>query len=486
MKSIRRKLILSHLVVAAVTLVLTGSLLIITTRYIARQVERDSLQRTADDLLPRIQSILRSERDPDRVTEIIGLAESLGRIDVRFVGPDGEFELGSFLAERARRLTEEDPGTLRMMPPRPGMGRTMDRFLDGDATRMMDDREDIPAGTIRLRLAGDDHNSYLEITDRGDLADQVTRLTLIGFLLSALVTLGAAALISVAVGSSLTRPIVSLTRTVETMHEGDMHARVAVFTSDEIGTLGRRFNELAGRLSASFAALRKERDTLRNFMADASHELRTPLTAMTTHLELLGRESGGHGQEELLRELETQTRRMSRTVSDLLTLSRLDGGLADLASEPVDLPEVLRNAWSQASASRTPETLSFRIDDASDAARKPNGDERSLITLFTNLFENSLNATAAGGGVECSLSDAGDERIVRITDNGSGITPEELPLVFRRFYRSPRNQADGSGLGLSIAESIARAHGGTIAAASPPPGRAAGTEISVRLPLLPT
>lgn len=491
MKSIRWKLTLSYLILATITLALTGTLLIITTRFFARQIETDFLRETAGDLLPRMQSVLRSERDPAQIDDFIRLAESLGNVNLRFIGPDGEVDTLTLFADRVAGEYERDSAMPRFRPPmaRPDLSAMIDRMMHDDAMRFPDGMaHGMADGTLRLSFGGDLDAAYLEISDSGDLSNQLTRLTVVGFLISAIATLGASALIGIVVGSNLTKPIIQLTRAVETMNRGDMSARADATSRDEIGTLGQRFNEMADRLSDTIRTLRSERDSLRTFLADASHELRTPLTAMTTFVELLQREGATENQIELLADMQSQTRRMERTVADLLILSRLDGGVAKLATEAVSAPAIVREAWdnvarSVAHAPGPDGEIHLALTDETAPDVPLAGDRKKLVTLFENLFRNSLNALAGPGTIECSISDADPGRVFRVIDDGAGISQADLPHVFERFFRSKDTTTEGSGLGLSIVESIARAHGGTVAAISPVEGRDHGTEIQVTLPL---
>ncbi len=165
-----------------------------------------------------MQSVLRSERDPARIDDFIRLAESLGNVNLRFIGPDGEVDTLTLFADRLAGEFGRDAMMPRFRPPvaRPDLSAMIDRMMHDDAMRSPDGRaRDMPDGTIRFSFGGDRNAAYLEISDNGNLSGRLTRLTVIGFLISAIATLGASALIGIVVGSSLTKPIVQLTRTVE-------------------------------------------------------------------------------------------------------------------------------------------------------------------------------------------------------------------------------------------------------------------------------
>lgn len=473
MSSIRSRLVVSYLALAAITLIVTGALLFATTRYLGRQIERESVRQVAGRLLPVIQDYLRSESGPLELGEILRLAESVGDIEVRFVGPEGTVDLESLMAERMDGANVERMRMppRRFPPPPAGLSRVMDRLASEDPATLLDGMRQMGRdGTFRVGEAGGIGTSYVEFVDRGNLAERVARLITIGFSISAAVTLAASALLGLFMSSRLTRPLADLTGTVESMSEGNLEARAQASGRDEIGTLGRSFNDMAGRLTESIRSLRDERDALRTFLADASHELRTPLTAMGTFVELMQTGRNESEQRELLEDLEGQISRMTRTVSGLLSLSRLDGGVASLSKTRVNLATLVREAWRSVSASGGADRIRFSVDTIATGRPEPVvfADRSQLVILFENVLKNSLDATGGKGRISCRIVGAEGAWQVRVIDDGPGVPAGELTRVFERFYRSPSNQSDGSGLGLAIVQAIAAAHGGAVEAHSPP------------------
>src|SRR5690606_28737522 len=141
-----------------------------------------------------------------------------------------------------------------------------------------------------------------------------------------------AAVVGWAVSRGLTAPIQQLAHTAGRMQAGDLTARAPVHSQDELGALARQFNRMADQLQSSFGALQQERETLRRFVADASHELRTPMTALRTFTELLQGNAGNDAasRAEFLQESQAQLARLEWITRNLLDLSRLDAGVADL------------------------------------------------------------------------------------------------------------------------------------------------------------
>jgi PAS domain S-box-containing protein len=221
----------------------------------------------------------------------------------------------------------------------------------------------------------------------------------------------------------------------------------------------------------------------RRFVGDAAHELRTPLTAIRGNLSLLARYPNMPEEERFIaiKEADQEATRLSRLVADLLAVAR--GDVQEIrVFEEIALQDVLEEAWQAAQASSD----QHRFELGTIQPLRVNGNKDALCQLLLILFKNAINYTAPGGRIrlEAELRDGCAE--VRIIDTGTGITAEDLPHVFERFYRSDtsRSKADsigGHGLGLTIAQRIAESHGGSIRLES---AVGVGTTAVLRLPVL--
>lgn len=220
----------------------------------------------------------------------------------------------------------------------------------------------------------------------------------------------------------------------------------------------------------------------RRFTADASHELRTPLATISAEVEwALART---RSDEEYRRSLGTVSRaadRMRRIVERLLTLARADSAEMTLQRTAVGLKPVISDALDivQPLAEQKRVTIETRLDAATVV-----GDRDRLTDLVTNLFSNAIQYNRDGGRVSVEVWPEGNDACLRVRDTGTGISAEDLPRVFERFYRADKartTHAGGAGLGLAIAKWIVDAHGGRIACQSV---AGEGTEVLVRLPRL--
>lgn len=282
-------------------------------------------------------------------------------------------------------------------------------------------------------------------------------------------------------GKALSDPLRALASTARRMSDGDLAARAALGRRDEIGALAGQFNAMAANLETSFRDLRAERDALKRFIADASHELRTPVTALATFNELLlgSAAADPSAHQEFLQESQAQIAKLHWITANLLDLSRLDAGIAALTIAPHDAADIILSAASGIRARARDKGIDLEVDKPASAVTL-SCDRNRVEMALTNLISNAVKFTDAGGTVRVSAAREGPMARFDVVDNGKGITPEDLPMVFERFYRGRDAQSEGAGLGLAIARSIARAHGGSIRVESEP-GK--GSRFTLRIPL---
>ncbi|GAB7040775.1 HAMP domain-containing sensor histidine kinase [Catenuloplanes niger JCM 9533] len=250
----------------------------------------------------------------------------------------------------------------------------------------------------------------------------------------------------------------------------------------EVGQVGAALNRMLGNVEAALAARHASETQVRQFVADASHELRTPLAAIRGYAELTRRSRAEVAPEvaHVLNRVESEAKRMTLLVEDMLLLARLDAG-RPLEHEPVDLAMLAVDTVSDAHAAGPHHV--WRLDlppEGTDV--EVLGDRARLHQVLANLLANARTHTPPGTEVTVSVQHRGDRAAVLVADTGPGIPAELLPHVFERFARgdSSRSRAAGStGLGLAIVHAVVTAHGGRIDVRSRP-GR---TEFLVSMPL---
>jgi len=462
--SLRARLLLSLGALVAVALVVSGALVVGLTRA---------------GLVEQLDAELRSARGPGFRGGQPGVDQddpTGRRVAFVVIAPDGSlvYALPSGFAS--------DPDPLPGVPPADVLraNEHSDRVIDLQAVdgslafRAVVDGG--PGGTFRLLAAP------LTSVDE-PIGALVRNLLLIGAgILAAII---AAAYLIVRGGL---RPLERIADAATTIAAGDLSHRADLpHDRSEVGQVGAAFDAMLDRIEAAFAEERaaladKERSEarLRRFVADASHELRTPLTALRGYVDLY--RAGGledrEGLDRAMSRIGTESRRMAALVEDLLLLARLDQG-RPLRREPVDLSAVVTDAVADARAVEPGRPIS--ADVAADV--RVVGDEDRLRQVVGNLFANVRVHTPSDAAVAVTLA-AGDGTCrLAVADRGPGIPDEHGGRIFDRFYRAdPGRSPDrgGSGLGLSIAASVAEAHGGSITHA---PTDGGGATFTLTLPV---
>lgn len=221
----------------------------------------------------------------------------------------------------------------------------------------------------------------------------------------------------------------------------------------------------------------------REFVADVSHELRTPLTSIKGAVETVKEypELDDESKDNFLQMAIDECDRMTRIVSELLVLSRLDNNRTAWKIEVFDVAEFCRRLHDvmAVDAGNHKHTLTCKCDDGLPLI---SGDKEKLQQVMINIISNAIKYTPDGGKIDIEAHAGTDSVLMRVSDNGVGIPEEDLPRVFERFYRvekSRTSDAGGTGLGLAIAKEIVDAHGGQITIESE---YGKGTSISVMLP----
>jgi signal transduction histidine kinase len=265
------------------------------------------------------------------------------------------------------------------------------------------------------------------------------------------------------------RPLGGIVEAAERVASGDFGVRVAEYGPPWLRSVATAFNSMTARL----ALQQKQR---RDLMADVAHELRTPLTVMQGRLE--GMLDGVYPRDEAhLAHVLEETRLLARLVDDLRTLAHSESGTLALEKESTDLTVLLdetvtafrpeAEARAVAISARIPPELPL-IDI----------DPLRIREVITNLLTNAVRYSPDGATVNVEAEAATDAITIRVRDNGPGISADDLPHVFDRFYKGARS--GGSGLGLTIARNLMTAHGGTIAAES---REGAGATLTITLPI---
>lgn len=290
-----------------------------------------------------------------------------------------------------------------------------------------------------------------------------------------LIAVLAVTLVSFAIASQITTPINQLAEAMREIGSEGLHRRLRwKGRRDEVGRLAENFDDLLARLEEAFARERQ-------FISDASHELKTPLTSINANAQMLARWGDRDEQirQESLRTIIAESSSLANMVNGMLTLAKADSGDA-IPKEPLSLGGVAQEAVN-ATAQRAGEKGLKLLLDLDGESPIVEGDGALVRQMITNLIDNAIKFTEYGGVTVC-VRRTDDEALVEVQDTGPGIDPQELPLIFDRFYRTDKSRTrdvPGTGLGLAIVRSIARVHRGRVEAERPESG---GTLMRIRLP----
>jgi signal transduction histidine kinase len=293
-----------------------------------------------------------------------------------------------------------------------------------------------------------------------------------------------AALAAVFFSRTIMRPLAKLTRATRKMASGDYQAQVQTNAQGELGELASTFNEMAAQLRRDVEELQKQEIWRRELLMSITHDLATPLTAIAGLGEALadGVNQSREDYEATGRIIVRETLRLRRLVKDLHMMTKVEAGALHPQRKSLRLAALV----DEVLAVLTPEFERVQVEpvNAIPYTLPPiEADSDMLIRVFSNLCDNALHYTPAGGTVTIEARQEGAELFVSVTDTGPGIPPEALPRIFERFFRADsarQSMTGGSGLGLAIVRAIIEAHDGRIWAENAPEG---GARLLFTLPL---
>lgn len=280
----------------------------------------------------------------------------------------------------------------------------------------------------------------------------------------------------------LTTPLKKLRITTNELAEGNLSARVATKLArrgDEIGQLGRDFNQMSERLESIVRAQQR-------LLGDISHELRSPLARLGVALGL-ARQRSAPELKGVLDRIEHEADNLNEMISQLLTLTKLESGTDGRRKAEVDLASLVRDVAEDADFEARSVNRSVQVISAEQCSLT--GVEELLRSAIENVVRNAVRFTPEGTAVEVALrkqNGAADNfAVITVRDRGNGVPEQSLEKIFRPFYRTEdsrdRQSGGGTGLGLAITERAVRLHGGTVSAVNAPDG-GLSVEMKLRIP----
>ena len=270
-------------------------------------------------------------------------------------------------------------------------------------------------------------------------------------------------------------PIKQISDAARAISGSDLSRRIDLGRmKSELASLAQTLNETFDRLEGAFYRQVQ-------FVADASHELRTPLSIIHTSSEVaLNRLRTPDEYREAIETNLRTSRRMKSLVESLLILASADADALELKYDRVDLRQIANESAMMLAPMAMQRNVTFQVAGESVVV---SADRNRIGQLITNLFSNAIKYNRQGGSVTISVAEGDTAALVKVIDTGIGISMEDQPHVFERFFRADKarsRESGGCGLGLAICQSIVLAHGGSISFSSEP-GK--GTQFTVRLPI---
>jgi len=540
-RSIRTRLVLSHLFVIFVAMAISGFLLLsFLERYFVDAMERSLLaqaQLTAQALIPGASARVEEPQDLDLAAANVLSQQQWSNISVQMAQqavppspppsaaptPQPDSPLASLSditlslsAELETRIRILDPQGIVLVDSMDGedLGRDLSSVEEvawalggrpavptavamatpgvGEVARALSSRPDkaLRLAANRIGIGGRTMYVAVPISMDGQMVGVVYLSQSMSDLLAVIydlrwrlvISTGVAAVVASIAGlllsRALTRPIQQLTLAADEVARGDLERQVPVRSDDEIGRLGQAFN----RMVAQLRAIEQMRT---DFVSNVSHELRTPLTAVKGLVETLrdGAVDDREVRDRFLATIEDETDRLIRLVNDLLVLSKADSQALRLKREALDVQELIERSLNKLAPQLESKGILVEVS-AADGPRSVLADADRIEQVLVNLLDNAIKYSAEGGRITVAVSESPTPEMVglAVRDEGVGIPAGDLPRVFERFYRVDRARArdgGGSGLGLSIAKAIVEAHGGEITLESEE-GR--GTTVRFTLP----
>jgi two-component system OmpR family sensor kinase len=464
LNSLRFRLIVSYIAVIAVCL----TIIAVTLALLVRS-DPFSRELTQERLIPVLNNIVRVTQQDVR----IGTAPEQVMADL-YTQVDTQTTRVLFVTGVNRRIVADSSDTLK--------GRNLGEITVGLPQRLAGG---LISGNINVgdqrswvyvaRIVASPRNLGVVVAQApagSDLGSPIYAQMLRQLALSGCIGGLLSVLMALLIAGSVSSPLRRLAKAAAAIAKGDYNQVVSKQGPTEVQELATNFNSMAEQVRAS-------QQSQRDFLANVSHELKTPLTSIQGFAQAIT--DGAAGDAESVRRsagvIQDEAQRMSRMVSELLDLARIESGQIVMRREPVHLDAVLRDGVDKLAlrAQQASVTLNAQIPGSLPVVL---GDGDRLAQVFTNLLDNALKHTPEGGKVTLAARPLSGSSIVRrgtlrawpagvevsVADTGSGIPPEDLGRIFERFYQVDKARPHGSGLGLGLAivKQIIEAHYGTI------------------------
>lgn len=292
-------------------------------------------------------------------------------------------------------------------------------------------------------------------------------------ILAALLASGACALAAAKLLRGIFGALEEACHAASAVSRGAYRTRLGEYGEGAVSRFSHAFNEMAAGVSTGFEKLGAERVFLQNLISDISHQLKTPLAALKMYNEIILLERPEGAVKDFTERSQTELERMEWLVLGLLKMARIEAGGLMLEKRKCDLTALAQEVLSGFSAAAEEKHAALCLRRGLPGGRQPSPPEAEIRLCCDpgwmkeavgNVVKNCLEYTPEGGRVTVEVGQTAVMVVLRVSDTGAGIDPDDLPHIFRRFYRGKGSRGSGNGIGLSLAKSITEQMGGTLSA----------------------
>lgn len=433
-------------------------------RQYADEVEQKLNRTLADEMVSRFEPLLRDSIDTGGIDETIQDMTGINRrIEIYLLERDGSLKASFAVPDQEIEQRRVDLEPIR-------------RFMRGEELPILGDDPmtaggEKPFSAAHIEIMGKE-DCYLYVILGSEQYASVASMVGESYILqTALGGLGAVLLATAGVGlllfRRLTKRLRGMQEVVAEFEQGTFDRRVEVTTNDELGQLGKCFNRMADTLTDTMEELRQADRMRRELVANVSHDLRSPIASIQGYLETIAMKDGDLAPAERQRYVETalqNTRRLNTLVNELFELSKLETEQVEPTMEAFPVAELVQDVVMQYQP-RAEETAVDLQAELPERRVRVEADIGLVERALSNLIDNALQYTPAGGQVRVRLENEGAAVCVAVRDTGPGIPADDLPHIFERSYRVDKSRdrdRGGAGLGLAIAKTILELHDATL------------------------
>ena len=269
----------------------------------------------------------------------------------------------------------------------------------------------------------------------------------------------------------LTRRLNKIKTSVSNFERGQLTERIDVEGNDELTDLANCFNRMADTLVDNMEEIKKADKLRRELIANVSHDLRSPLVSIQGYLETIMMRGDAISKEDFKKYLETvmgNTKKLNGMINDLFDLAKLEAENVQPNLEPISVAELVQDLSLQFQPIAENKGIELEVIFPENPNALITADMGLMNRAITNLMDNAIKHTPEGGKVTISSIQNGEDIVIKVSDTGSGISKEDIPLIFDRFYQVDKSRSNGSGagLGLSIAQKIFALHNANLSVES--------------------